>query len=859
MNKGSAGEDHAPPDPRRAAGIRPQPVRHRGKARSAERAFSFARLRERIRAFDNPAGGSQPPRVRLSPLHLRYARFAACVAAGAAVAVAAPVRIGIEDYEPYSFRAPSGKLSGYAVELIEAIGRQQSMEVELVYKPWDELLDDIRAGRIDVLANVGYTEARTQFLDYSVHHTRLLQGVVVRKELKDVADIEELRGRRFAAAKDSLPYDWIVNHGFGRGVVVTADPRETLAAVNEGRADALIMSRPVASKYIREGAMANVVITGLAVPGLDSSYHFAVRRGDAALLLRLNEGLAALRASGDYDRLYEQWLGPLQARPLRFKDVRPYLPPFAVVVVIVVVALYRQRRLLRQLARQAAALRESEDRYRRFFNDDLAGAFISSPGGRILACNPSFAATFGFAGVEQAVGSDLVALHLNATAHDDWLAQLRPSQPIRDRQIEMRRTDGRPVFVAAHVIGSFDPQGALLEIKGYVIDTTERRRLEEQLRQSQKMEAIGQLAGGVAHDFNNILTVIMGHSSMALFNERLDGQTRAALTEIRNAGQRASSLTRQLLAFSRKQIIRPVPCNLNAVVTEMEKMLRSLIGEDIRLELELAPDIGTVRADPGQIEQILLNLAVNARDAMPNGGSIRIRTANDELAPDYAARFEGASPGPCVHLAVTDTGCGMDAETQARIFDPFFTTKGVGQGTGLGLSSVYGIVKQNRGHITVTSAPGAGTTLSVYLPRIGEAPQSPAPSSAAPPARGSGSILLVEDNDIVRETVLLTLRAHGYHVSVAASGPEALRLAESRAQPFDLVLTDIVMPEMNGRELAERLRRLRPECRIMFMSGHTDDAIFRCDTMNSGVPFLQKPFTPVALLEKVSRVIAGRR
>lgn len=772
---------------------------------------------------------------------------------------AAVVRVGVEDYEPYSFVGPDGRITGFAVELMEEVAREQGLEIELVYKPWDELLRDIQAGRIDVLANIGYTEARTRFLDYSVQHARLLQGVVVRKELKNVTTVEELRSRRFAAAKNSLPYDWLVNHGFGEGIVVTGDPRESLSVVNAGRADALVMSRPVATKYIRDGGMTNVVITNLAVPGLDSSYHFAVRKGDAALLLKLNEGLVEVRESGEYDRLYEKWLGPLQARPLRFKDVRPYLPPFAVLVAIVVFALYRQRRLLRELARQAAALRESEDRYRRFFNEDLAGAFIFDPAGRIVACNPSFAAIFGFAGVEQAVASNVAELHLNPAAHTALLGQLRPAQPIRDREIEMRRKDGRPVFVVAHLIGSFDSQGALAEIKGYVIDNTEKRRLEEQLRQSQKMEAIGQLAGGVAHDFNNILTVIISQSSLALYTERLDASVRAALVEIHNAGQRAASLTRQLLAFSRKQIIQPVVCNLNVIALGMEKMLRSLIGEDIRFELSLAPDLGAVRADPGQLEQTLLNLAVNARDAMPHGGRLSIATANVDLTPAEAAHYGGLPAGAYVKLSVTDTGSGMDAETLAHIFDPFFTTKGVGRGTGLGLASVYGIVRQHHGNIAVQSATGTGTVFTIHLPRLAE-PAPPLRPAENPqlPARGAGSLLVVEDNEIVRETVTLTLRSHGYEVSEAASGEEAMRLAESRDQPFDLVLTDLVMPEMNGRELSERLRRRWPDCRVMFMSGHTDDAVFRRDSFHSGVPFLQKPFTPVDLLEKVRRIIAGR-
>ena len=389
-----------------------------------------------------------------------------------------------------------------------------------------------------------------------------------------------------------------------------------------------------------------------------------------------------------------------------------------------------------------------------------------------------------------------------------------------------------------------------------VNDITERRQLEEQLRQAQKMEAVGQLAGGIAHDFNNLLVAINGYSELALRRLQAEDPLRRNVEEIRKAGERAAALTRQLLAFSRRQVLQPMALDLNAIVSEMEKMLRRLIGEDVELRTALAPDLGSVKADPGQIEQVLMNLAVNARDAMPRGGKLTVETQNVDLDEEYASRHVAVAPGPYVMLAVSDTGTGMDAETQARIFEPFFTTKEVGKGTGLGLSTVYGIVKQSGGNVWVYSEPGHGSTFKVYFPRVGEGAQEYRRGAEPEEVlRGEETVLLAEDEETVRKLAREVLELYGYRVLEAAGGGDALLICERHAGPIQLLVTDVVMPEMGGRELAARLARLRPETRVLYMSGYTDSAIAHQGVLEDRADFIQKPFTPEALARKVREVL----
>jgi PAS domain S-box-containing protein len=418
------------------------------------------------------------------------------------------------------------------------------------------------------------------------------------------------------------------------------------------------------------------------------------------------------------------------------------------------------------------------------------------------------------------------------------------------------RPDGAERVVQEQGEVLFDRACGPIRMVGTVQDITEQRSLQAQLLQSQKMEAIGQLAGGVAHDFNNLLTIISGYSQLLMENDKLDESVRNHIKEILKASDRAASLTRQLLAFSRRQVLAPQVLDLNALVGNVDKMLRRLIGEDIDLVTQLAPGLGRVKADPGQIEQVIMNLAVNARDAMPGGGKLTLETANADLDETYTRTHFPTQPGPYVMLAVSDSGVGMDAATQAHMFEPFFTTKEQGKGTGLGLATVYGIVKQSNGYIWVYSELGRGSTFKIYLPRVeANIAESRAEETSSVVHRASEVVLVVEDETAVRALVKDVLTSNGYTVLEASRGDEALSICDQHKGPIHLMVTDVIMPQMSGRELATRLASLRPDMKVLFMSGYTNEGIVHQGVLERDTAFLQKPFTPNSLARKVREVL----
>jgi PAS domain S-box-containing protein len=501
------------------------------------------------------------------------------------------------------------------------------------------------------------------------------------------------------------------------------------------------------------------------------------------------------------------------------------------------------------------ALHASEARFRVICEASPIGVFLSDAEGSGVYANPTMLRYLGLdeqtalnAGWRSALPPD-DALQIAAA----W-EQAVANQADFERTHQLVRPDGSEIHVVVRA-APIRQKGMVIGFVGSVVDITERITLEEQLRQSQKMDAVGRLAGGVAHDFNNMLAVINGYSELCLGEVEPGSPWREPLQEIHRAGERAATLTRQLLAFSRKQMLRPVPLDLNQVVADTHTMLSRLIGEDILLGTRLAPDLGWIHADPGQIEQVILNLVVNARDAMPRGGRLLLSTRNATLDVAALRAHAGQAPGPYVLLEVSDTGCGMPPEVQARIFEPFFTTKGLGEGTGLGLATVYGIVSQSGGHLEVESAPGAGTTFRIYLPAVVEAPE-PAPAPPAPEAPpGSETILLVEDEVMVRTLLRTVLAGCGYQVLEAGTSEELDRVRAQYRGPLDLLITDVVMPTRSGPEVSALLRLQYPELKVLYISGYTDDAVFRHGMSTAETAFLQKPFSPVTLAQKVRELL----
>jgi PAS domain S-box-containing protein len=509
--------------------------------------------------------------------------------------------------------------------------------------------------------------------------------------------------------------------------------------------------------------------------------------------------------------------------------------------------------------RAAEALQRSETGFRSVVGDAPYGIFKANLTGKLLMVNPALEKMLGYKSQDELLEVNLASgIYRHPAEHQKINELFLRDQHFKDVEVEWKRKDSAFITVRCSGGPIKDEIGTDMEV--FAEDVTERRVLERQLRMAQKMEAVGRLSGGIAHDFNNLLGVIIGYIQVMKRNLVPGQPSYEYAEEIEKAGQRAVSLTRQLLAFSRQQVLEPVILNLNTRVSDMEKMLPRLIGEDIQLNLILDPVIGQVKADPGQIEQVVMNLVVNARDAMPDGGNLTILTANAELDAAFARAHPGSVEGQYVMLAVTDTGTGMDPETQTQIFEPFFTTKGRDKGTGLGLATVYGVVKQSNGYITVNSEIGKGASFKIYLPRIDQPVASKSESIQAPlTMRGSETILLVEDAAPLRLLAQLFLKENGYQVLTAADGADAQQIAAQNRGPIHLLLTDVVMPGINGRVLAERLASRHPAMKVLYMSGYTDSFIAGHGVLEEGIHLLHKPFTEEVLMRKIRELLdAGK-
>lgn len=504
--------------------------------------------------------------------------------------------------------------------------------------------------------------------------------------------------------------------------------------------------------------------------------------------------------------------------------------------------------------RAETALREAHENLQAVIHSSPLAIYTLDTTSRVRSWNPAAETLYGWRAAE-VIGRELPTIGQHREDHLRLRERALQGEVLRGVEVTRIKKDGTPVTVSLSVAPIHDGSGQVTGMLSIAADLTEVRQLEVQYRHAQKMEAVGRLAGGIAHDFNNLLTAILGTTGLLLEDLGFESRARLDIQEIEKAAKRAAGLTRQLLIFSRQQVLEPRVLDLNALVDDLEQMLRRLIGEHIQLRTSLASGLGPVRADPGQLEQAIVNLVVNARDAMPDGGRVIVETANAELDARYIDSHAPARTGQYVLLSVSDTGVGMNAATKARLFEPFFTTKQPGQGTGLGLATVYGIVKQSAGYIWVYSEPGRGTTFKIYLPCVEGSPAPPEATTAAVASPGgSETVLMVEDQEEVRKLTRRLLEARGYKVLTAANGQEALEIVAQYPAPIHLLVTDVVMPGISGRELAARVAAAR-DVKVLFVSGYTGEAVHEHGLLEPGVPFLQKPFTAAVLANKVREVL----
>jgi len=774
---------------------------------------------------------------------------------------------GDHSFPPFEFLDKDGRPAGYNVDLMRAIAREVGLDIEIRLGPWAEIRRQLAEGAIDAIQGMLYSPERDLEFDFTQPHMIAHYVAVARRgEGAPPARVEDLSGKRIVVQDGDIMHDFAVEHGLGANLVTTDSQEDALRQLSQGKHDCALVARLTALYWIRTLGWDNLQVS--RQPLLAPEYCFAVPQDHRALLARLSDGLQVLEQTGEYRRVREKWVGVYEeSSPRLFRVLRYLVAGSALLLILLLASVLWTRSLRRQVARRTAQLQESERKYRHLadnsldiiwtMNLDLVSTYVNQASQRLLGYAP-----------DEFIGSGL-ADHFPPEELDRMkrliAAEIAKGPASRGAIVEttMFRKDRSLLPVEIHGVLILDEQGRPESLQGITRDISERvaaearhKALEQQLAQAQRLESVGRLAGGVAHDYNNMLSVIIGYADMALHKVDLEHPLRSDLEEILKAARRSADITRQLLAFARQQTIDPKILDLNSTVASMLTMLRRLIGEQIDLAWMPASQVWPLKVDPSQIDQILANLCVNARDAIEGVGQITIETANRTFDNDYCADHQGFLPGDFVMLAVSDSGAGMDAETLAKVFEPFFTTKEMGKGTGLGLATVYGIAKQNHGFVNIYSEPGRGTTIKIYLPRHAGQSAEISPGSAAETPQGSGeTILLVEDEPSMLELGQRMLAGLGYRVLAAAAPGQARRMAESHSGDLHLLITDVIMPEMNGRDLAATLTSLRPDLKVLFMSGYTANVIAHRAVLDDGVHFIQKPFSRDDLAAKVWRVL----
>ena len=805
-----------------------------------------------------------------------------------------PLVIGGDySFPPYEYLDDQGQPAGFNVDLTRAIGRQMGIDIEVRLGPWVEIMDQLQSGQIDAIQGMIYSAERDQTYDFTPPYLVPQYVAVTRSEdAPPPSTLAELEGERIVVQTGDIMHGFLRQSNVHAESVSAVDSQEeALRMLALGHCDCVLAARMTALYWIDRHGWDHLVVGHQ--PFLTSEYCFAVREGHSALLSTLTEGLQVLDDTGEYRRIYDHWMGVYEAPESKVAATFRYVALGTIPLLLLLLASYIWSRSLRtQVAQRTDALRRSEEKYRLLADNTLDVIWTMNLDLVFTYINPACRHLTGFE-PEEWIGS-----HLRDHCDED---EFRMMTAIIEQEVEkglastgvifesaMRTKQGDPIPVEIHGRIVYDEGGHAVALQGVTRDIAERRKAEaeqsklsEQLEHAQRMESVGRLAGGVAHDYNNMLSVIIGYSELALDKVAPDGPLHGDLREILTAAKRSADITRQLLAFARRQPIAPRAIDLNTTVENMLKMLRRLIGEDIELTWRPGDQLQSVTLDPSQVDQILANLCVNARDAITGMGQITIETRNvplDQIEPGAinlrevdqegpaesdrarasSAGFEEDCPRSFVMLSVADDGVGMSSSTKEKVFEPFFTTKDLGKGTGLGLATVYGIVRQNRGFIHIDSEPGLGTTVKVYLPRAGEHQElQSVDREDASSAGGGQTILLVEDELAILKLDYRILTEAGYEVTPASSAREAIELAERQLGHLDLLITDVIMPDMNGHDLAEVVAVLHPSAKILYVSGYAADAIANHGVLEPGVALLRKPFSKRELTTEVRSILDG--
>ncbi len=774
---------------------------------------------------------------------------------------------GDADYPPFEYLDDAGQPAGFIVDISCAIAREVGLDITFRLDSWVKVLDDLETGRVNVLQGMFYSSDRDMKYDFTQAHSVNNYVVVVRKgERKIPSGLSELKDLHIVVQKSDIMHEFAIKNKLGHPLSVVDNPQCALSKLAGGRYDCALMARVPTLYLIHKNGWDDFDLG--KKPILTTQYCYAVPDNHKALLAQFSEGLNIIEENGEYRRIYEKWLGIYQAPYPDFSTILGYVVMVAVPLILLALLFFLWSWSLRkQVANRTLALGRREKQYRLLADNTLDVIWTTNLDFEFTYVNPAVTALTGYSPGEW-IGSRL-SDHCD---QDNFIRITRVishamSRGKRDTgtifDVGILKKDGGVIWVEIHGRIIYDEADTPVGLQGVARDVSERKASEEkhhlletQLAQARKMESVGRLAGGVAHDYNNMLSIIIGYAEMGQrtvsSNDLLYDYFEAILT----AARRSTDITRQLLAFARKQTIVPKVLDLNDTLESMLKMVRRLIGEDIDLAWRPGTGVWPVKMDPSQVDQILVNLCVNARDAIAGVGKITIETKNVSFDGAYCRDHAGFIPGEYILLAVSDDGTGMSPDTVENIFEPFFTTKDPGKGTGLGLATVYGIVKQNQGFINVYSELEKGSTIRIYLPRHldGVSGKMPAPAVEMPLSQGE-KVLLVEDDGAILDLCKQMLENMGYTVWTADSPGAALAMAGDIAHQIELLITDVVMPYMNGRDLAGEFLAINADLKILFMSGYTANVIGHRGVLDKGVNFIAKPFSQKELAIKVREIL----